>query len=69
MSNFTMSSGESDGAGLLLPTTAAMGFGLTMPDEINVDGGRTDLLIGVNAGGEEVTIVLFKLWGLEVITL
>jgi len=40
-----------------------------MPDEINVDGGRTDLLIGVNAGGEEVTIVLFKLWGLEVITL
>jgi len=69
MSNFTISSGESDGAGLLLPTTAATGFGLAIPEEINVVAGRTDLLIGVKAGGEEVTIVLFKLWGLEVITL
>jgi len=53
----------------LLPTTAAMGFllmiGCTMPS--GVDWGA--LLMGVRLGGEEVRMVLLRVWGLDVITL
>jgi len=61
-------SGEVEGAGLLLPTTAAMGFlfiiGCAIPS-----GAGVVLLMGVRAGGVEVRIVLLRVWGLEVITL
>jgi len=72
MSNAMILSGEIEGAGLLLPTTVAIGLaeglGLAMFD-ISVAVGRTDLLMGVNAGGVEVTIVRLNAWGLDVITL
>lgn len=62
------SSGEIEGAGLLLPTTVAIGLlGNVMP-VICVVAGRTVLLMGVRAGGEEERIVLLRLCGLEVIT-
>jgi len=54
----------------LLPTTVAMGLLMTccaMPVIIAVD--RTVLLMGVRAGGVEVRMVLFRVWGLDVITL
>jgi len=57
----------------LLPTTVAIGLvvgmGLAMLEEISVVAGRTVLFMGVRAGGVEVTIVLLRAWGLEVITL
>jgi len=70
ISKGSISSGEMQGAGRLLPTTVAMGLLMTccaMPVIIAVD--RTVLLIGVRAGGVEVRMVLFRVWGLDVITL
>lgn len=72
MSKGKILSGEIEGAGLLLPTTVAMGRGVRMGwaiPEINVVAGRVFLLMGVRAGGVEVRIVLFRVWGLDVITL
>jgi len=73
MSKGKKSSGETEGAGRLLPTTVAIGLvvgmGLAMLEEISVVAGRTVLFMGVRAGGVEVTIVLLRAWGLEVITL
>jgi len=72
MSKAKISSGETEGAGLLLPTTVAIGLdvgmGMAMLD-ISVVAGRTALLLGIKAGGVEVMIVLLRAWGLDVITL
>jgi len=55
--------GENEGAGLLLPTTVAIGLdvelGLAMLDII-VAAGRAARIMGVNAGGVEVNIGLLK---------
>jgi len=70
ISKGSISSGEMEGAGRLLPTTVAMGLLMTccaMHVICAVD--RTALLMGVRAGGVEVRMVLFRVWGLDVITL
>lgn len=68
ISNGKISSGEIEGAGLLLPTTVAIGLLCNVIPVSCVVAGRTVLLMGVRAGGEEVRIVLFRLCGLDVIT-